>query len=119
MPRASAKEVRLDLDQRKDEWEFTAYLDGKPVAVMRAIPHGLNVFIHLEVEVWSREMYREYLICFEAIRMFFRREGKTFLYACSVRWDGKMKRFWALMGFRVFGEVEQQGRVVPYAVMEV
>lgn len=119
MARKSVKLVRLDLEQKKGEWLFTAWLDGMQAAVMRAVPEKDDVLVHLDVHAWSRELCREYVCCFMAIRQLLQEAGYKLLVACSDHSDEKMQRFWRLMGFRVFGEIEQQGRSYAYAVMEV
>jgi hypothetical protein len=118
MAKRVVKTVRLDLDQRKGEWEFSAWLDGHLVAVMKAVPEGEHVLIHLQARAWSRELCREYFCCFMAIREFLRDSGCKLLMACSDHGNRKMMHFWRLMGFKVFGEIETQGRTFAYAVME-
>ena len=119
MARKSVKLVRLDLEQRKGEWLFTAWLDGLQAAVLRAVPEEGNVLVHLHVQAWSRDLCREYICCFMAVRQFLQESGYQLLIACSDHCDKKMRHFWRLMGFRVFGEIEQQGHTYAYAVMEV
>lgn len=118
MARKSEKVVRLDLDQRKDEYLFTAWLDDLQVAVMRAVPEGENVLVHLNVHAWTRELCREYICCFIAIRELLRESGYKLVIACSDHADHKMKHFWRMMGFRFCEEIDLQGRTYAYAVME-
>lgn len=119
MARPEIKKVQLDLDQRKDMWVFPVWLDGLQVAELKAMPEGEHVVVHLTVHAWSRELCREYLCCFAAVRMLLRESGCKLMLACSDRSNKKMLHFWRLMGFRVFGELELQGTWVAYAVMEV
>jgi hypothetical protein len=112
------KQLRLDLDQRKTEWVFSAWLDDVQVADMRALPEKGDVLVHLQIYAWSRELCREYVCCFQAIRIFLKDCGYRLLVACSDHCDTKMKHFWRMMGFEVFGEFERLGRSYAYAVME-
>lgn len=114
----AAKLVQLDLEQLKGEWIFTVSLDGMRAAVMRAMPEQDSVLVHLTVHAWSRELCREYICCFMAVRELLQEAGYRLLVACSDHCDKKMKHFWHMMGFRVFGEFERQGHTYAYAVME-
>jgi hypothetical protein len=104
----------MTMDQRKDQWTFTATLGDVVVGELYAIPIGENVTILQRVYLWSVGLRKQFVKMFNDIKAVLRNFGIRLIVAYSSEYTPKVKKYWTVYGFKVFGECEG----VHFAVME-
>lgn len=112
-------DLELLLEQTKEEWRIEARRGEETLAVLTAAPHGDSVLVHNTVAAFSPGLLRLYREVFKEFRAMLAVLGYRLVQTCSDRWDEKMQKYWRLMGFVCFTEMQQAGKTVKIAVMGV
>ena len=104
----------LTVKDTETGWKFTATKEDETVSELVAVQHGDDVVIHNEVYQWNKENAKLFQEMFFDVRGFLREKGVRYIIPLTDKNFHKTKRYWKLMGFECFGEVD--GGV--FAVME-
>ena len=108
--------------QRTPEgWEVVAKEDGKEAAKFALIGQGESLFVHNIINLWTARSYRLYREAFSFIKDGMRKSGFKFLVTCSVYSDAlpKRKKYWRMMGFHIFTNINVMGRDLMAAGLEL
>lgn len=111
-------ELTMDGCQDKGEIVFVASDEVGEVSRLLAVFHGDDVVLHNDVLRWSPGIAKALLEMFAVVRGVLREMGVNLIIPVSGDYTEKIGKWWRMMGFECFGEVEGGGKTVHFAVME-
>ena len=113
--------MELHFEQRKGSFVFTVTDGTEILGTVTAEPVGEVLLIHNTVNAWSRDRLRQYIPIWRSIRAQLRTCGFNLMATGSVVGPALAKRikYWRLMGFERFFEVETPCGLMHCAVMEI